>query len=71
MTNDPKDKVIRKASNNVYIDNANCGRLVVEVVGEVVLKYYPLTEETANTEWVEQPIHLRTNNIGKLLIKDK
>lgn len=58
----------RIASNAVSLDGIRLGRYVVELSGQLVMAYYPLTCELAFTEWTAEPIDLFTDNAGCIRI---
>lgn len=60
-----QDKIRRIASNKVFLNNEFIGRNVVEMRGKEVLRYFPLYEELASTEWTVDEIHII--NIGGCL----
>lgn len=60
---------IRKiASNSVSLDGIRLGRYVVELSGQIVMAYYPLTCELPFTEWTTEPIEMFTDGAGCIRI---
>ena len=55
-----QQKVRRLAANEVLLaDGSKIAPGVVELVGGIVVKTYPLTEELPRTEWVRGTIEIR------------
>ena len=65
MSQPEQDKIRRIASNKVFLNNELIGRNVVETRGKEVIRFFPLTEELASTEWTTREIHII--NIGGCL----
>ena len=57
----------RVAANTAICDNERIEPAVIELVGETVVRCFPLTEELATTEWIGGEVSLRAYKDGKLL----
>lgn len=54
----------RIASNRVSLDGVLLGRYAVELLGDRVARFYPLTEELPFTEWLPGMVEIITGADG-------
>ncbi|ATV29440.1 hypothetical protein CTM63_09315 [Prevotella intermedia] len=60
----------RVAANTAICGNERIEPAVIELVGETVVRYSPLTEELAATEWIGGEIVLQGNKDSLRAYKD-
>lgn len=60
----------RVAANTAICDNEHIEPAVIELVGETVVRCFPLTEEFAATEWIGGEVVLQGNKDSLRAYKD-